>query len=554
MTRWRLATAMLLVLSIGLPLAVPFFDLVQHAAVWQVWQESERLLQLAANTLLLVLGTLALTLPVGVFGAVLQYRTDLPFRGFFRFLTILTLFIPLPLIASAWQATLGTSGLLPLHMWSATPWAQGMFPAIWVHAVAGLPWVIWLAGQGLCWVERELEEDALLVTTPWGVFWHVTLPRCRASLFAAGLWIALQTATEITVTDMMGVRTFAEEVYRQFVQPDIALSSGGSRDVLARAMAVSVPGIALTWLLVVWAARRWERNLPPMETASAPLCLFQLGRMRWPIALGLLVVAGFLAGVPVASLVWKAGLAGSPQSWSAATTWKHLGIVAQVHWPLIAQSLFVAGAAGVGIAGLALVTCWLATESRRFLISLLLLLGAAWAMPGPVVGIGLKESINVLVEAEAWVGAHLGWRHFQPLAVSLYYGPSALPLAWAFLLRFFPYAVALLWPVVRLLPAELRDAARVDGARPWQELAYVVLPLTLPACVRAALAVAMLSLGELSAGKLVETPGSPTLAHVIFEQMHYGVTNNLAALCLILLLMAGIGGALVALLAFRARR
>ena len=61
------------------------------------------------------------------------------------------------------------------------------------------------------------------------------------------------------------------------------------------------------------------------------------------------------------------------------------------------------------------------------------------------------------------------------------------------------------------------------------------------------LAVAVLSLGELSAGKLVETPGSETFAHWVFDRMHYGVTNRLAAMCLVLLLLVGLGGGLVAL-------
>ena len=57
---------------------------------------------------------------------------------------------------------------------------------------------------------------------------------------------------------------------------------------------------------------------------------------------------------------------------------------------------------------------------------------------------------------------------------------------------------------------------------------------------------AVLSLGELSAGKLVETPGSQTFAHKVFEQMHYGVTSELAALCLVLLAVVAAGGAVVA--------
>jgi ABC-type Fe3+ transport system permease subunit len=100
-----------------------------------------------------------------------------------------------------------------------------------------------------------------------------------------------------------------------------------------------------------------------------------------------------------------------------------------------------------------------------------------------------------------------------------------------------------LWPVVRLLPRELREAARVDGAGPVRELRHVVAPLTLPALLRGMLVVAVLALGELSAGKLVETPGSQTFAHEVFTQMHYGVTNDLAAFCLILLGTVTAGGA-----------
>jgi ABC-type spermidine/putrescine transport system permease subunit II len=59
---------------------------------------------------------------------------------------------------------------------------------------------------------------------------------------------------------------------------------------------------------------------------------------------------------------------------------------------------------------------------------------------------------------------------------------------------------------------------------------------------RSALAVAVLSLGELSAGKMVATPGMPGYATEIFTQMHYGVTNELAARCVMLLIVVTLGG------------
>ena len=127
-----------------------------------------------------------------------------------------------------------------------------------------------LVGQGLCWVERELEEDAVMVAPPWQVLWQITLPRCRAAIFAAGMWVALSAASEITVTDVMQVRTFAEEVYSQSV--------GGDRAALAHAVAVSLPAVLLTWMLLMAAMRRWERTLPPLDALWAPPRLFRLRR------------------------------------------------------------------------------------------------------------------------------------------------------------------------------------------------------------------------------------------------------------------------------------
>jgi ABC-type Fe3+ transport system permease subunit len=201
---------------------------------------------------------------------------------------------------------------------------------------------------------------------------------------------------------------------------------------------------------------------------------------------------------------------------------------------LIFDSLLLAALAGLLTSGLALITCWAARESPWFRRTVLILMALAWAMPGPVVGIGLKRTIGFLVDQTD-----------SPfLARLLWYGPSLAPLLWVDLIRFFPFAVALLWPVVRLVPRELVEGARIDGATPVGEFLHVAWPLTALATVRAGLAVGILSLGELSAGKLVWTPGKPTFAQELFSQMHYGVTPNLAARCLLLLVVVA-GGAVV---------
>jgi iron(III) transport system permease protein len=95
------------------------------------------------------------------------------------------------------------------------------------------------------------------------------------------------------------------------------------------------------------------------------------------------------------------------------------------------------------------------------------------------------------------------------------------------------------------MPRELIESARLDGARSAQEFGHVIFPLGWRPCLLAALAVTVLSLGEISASKLVETPGWDTLVHVIFDRMHYGVGNDLAALCLLLLMVVLFGATMV---------
>jgi iron(III) transport system permease protein len=537
LTFWRLAVAAGLLFLVGGPLAAPFLELLQPEA-WQAWSEVGRLLRLAANTLALVAGAVALALPLGTAAAILFHRTNLPLQTVWRLLTVFLLFVPLPVLASAWQAALGSGGWLPLPVWGGTtpgdpdvaptglawkPWAHGLGAAIFVHAVAGFPWVVWIVGQGLGWVERELEEDALTVAGVGTVVLRVTLPRCRATLGAAALWIALQAATEITVTDVMQVSTLAEEVYTQMVAGD----TGG----LARSVALALPGAVLGWVILAVVVVRLEKTLPALESWSSAPLVWELGKCRWMwftvVALGMIV----LAGIPVGGLVWKAGLAGNPPGWSAATMLTHLQHVGRLRGLMVGESLGLAVATGIVCAGLGLLAAWLG-GSRWFSSLLLLLMAGVWAFPAPVLGLGLKKTIEWLIAA---TGSGL-------LATALYYGPSYLPVFWAHLVRFLPFALVLVWPLVRLIPRDLREAADVDGLRPGQQFRALILPLAFPAVIQAALAVAILSLGEVAAGKLVETPGSQTMAHEIFNIMHYGVPNDLAALCLVLLGLVALGG------------
>lgn len=546
--RFPLISALWLLL-LGPPFAALAAELIRFPTAWSAWSETSRLLVLIRNTTLLIAGTLALSLPVGVVAAWMIFRTDLPARALLRRLIVLILFIPLPLQVSAWQASLGRGGWFTLRIWETAepsqtvglipwkPWAQGLPAAIWVHALAALPWIIWLSGQGFCWIEPQLEEDALTNAGAWRTATRVTLRRALPAIGLAALWVGIQTAGEITVTDMMQVRTFAEEVYNEFARPDVG-GDAGAHDALARAIALSIPLTLLATLLIAWQLPRWQRTSPPLALAPDRLRVFRLGGWRWPVLFMMSGLIMLLLGIPVSSLIWRTGQVPPGDSWSIQTAVGQMARAFEVQSLRLLESLAWAAAAGFVSATLALFGCWIARDRIGILAGMAFLLILVWTTSGPVMGLGLKEAINQLMDFEEQL---LG-RRFDFARSLLYDGPSPVPVIWATAIRFLPYAAALMWPVVRLIPRELFETARTDGASACQELRHVVWPLAWPAYMRALLAVTALSLGELSASKLVETPAGQTFAHEIFTQMHYGVTNHLAAMCLWLLILVAVVG------------
>jgi iron(III) transport system permease protein len=137
---------------------------------------------------------------------------------------------------------------------------------------------------------------------------------------------------------------------------------------------------------------------------------------------------------------------------------------------------------------------------------------------------------------------------FYPLSVALYHGPSPLPVLWAHQVRFLPCAVVALWPVVRLVPRDLRDNLRIDGGTSLQEVTQLYLPLLWRAWLAVGVVVAALSLGEIGAVAMrVETPGWDTFAHELFRRMHYGLAQDVTALCLLMIVMLAAGATLAAL-------
>jgi iron(III) transport system permease protein len=239
----------------------------------------------------------------------------------------------------------------------------------------------------------------------------------------------------------------------------------------------------------------------------------------WLPLVGLLLV---LIGLPLMSLVYQAGsqvisIEGVRQrSWSAA---KAIRLVVQSPARFgeeFAWSFALGQLSSLSVLAAAIGLAWWARSSRviRFAAWVIMLVGLA--IPGPLLALTLGGLLNQV---------NLPW------LTSLY--DRSLLLPWMTLsLRIFPWAYLLMEAIVWRIPQRNLDLATTMGANRADMLRHVLWPHVGPSVGWLWLVLLALSLGDLSASILAVPPGITTVAIRVFNLAHYGVADQLAALCL----------------------
>ncbi|MBA4105393.1 MAG: hypothetical protein C0485_06510 [Pirellula sp.] len=484
---------------------------------------SSRLQSLLANTATLALGTLAIALPLGVLFGVAIAKIEFPGRRLLALLLAALLFVPLYVQAAAWNGALGTGGWLTQWLAGETyakPWLAGWRGAIWIHAMGAVPWIALLGAASLRTVERRLEEESLLDAAPLAVLVRVSLRRGAGGFWAGALWVAIVCATEIAVTDLFQIRTFAEEIYTEAtLGPLGALPGGLLRTDLALGVTIIAVIVGLALLLTL-----------PWLPSAATISVDQVWKWRpshvergWIVA-GVWGLAGLLLMPPLASLVWKAGIdvtqrnGAFERSWSLtkATTmvvhspWEHRR---EWGWSLLIGLMAMGATTLLGIL--------LAWQSRRprWGRALAAAVAIAIAVPAPLWGVWAIDLLNHPADSI--------WSPLTFLYDRTLLAPAALQS-----IRALPIVGLWLWSQLASVPRDLLEAARSEGAGPLTQLWRVALPLRWTGVAAAAGVALVLAMGELSASLLVLPPGVTTISVRIFQLLHYGVDDRVAALAL----------------------
>jgi iron(III) transport system permease protein len=482
----------------------------------EIWQATARSLEVS--------GTVALI--SGAWGCLMAWlvaRTDLPGAQRLRGLLSVPYAIPPYLLAMAW-VVLGNPKVGLLRDWMPAQGSYGFWGITLVESCVAFAFPYLELCAGFSRMDPVLEEAARMSGAgPWRVFRDVSFPLLRPSLINGMLLAFLYALSAFGVPALLGLPV------RQFTLTTLIFSKlrlgGGPGITSALKISLLLLGIAASGL---WISGRVSRSAGEQSRAlaggkSSRASVVGLGGLKWPAAFlgwGFFFTAVLLPwfALGVSALAPVAGRY-DPAGW----TTRHLKYVATLpdFREALLNSLLLAGvtASIVAVGGFGL--GFLAVRKRKgWAAAIVQVLGIPFATPGTVLAMG--------VLFVAVLSARLGLPINEPL----------LMMGVAYGVKYAAVGARGLVTAFEQVDPVMEEAARVSGARTWQLLWTIWVPLLRANLVAAWWLAALPMATELTMSVLLTGPGSATLGTVLFELQEYADQPSAAALAWMLLTLA----------------
>jgi iron(III) transport system permease protein len=492
--RVRLAPLPLTAGALVAALALIPFGYVVGATYQMGWEQFHELLfrprvyELLTNTTMLVVGTLLVTVALGVSAALAVVRTDLPFPLFWHALLCAPLAIPAFVNSYGWI--------------SLTHAVQSYGGAVLVVSLSYYPLVYLPVVAMLSTLDAATEEVAWsLGHSRTRTLFTVVLPRITPAVLGGGLLVALHVMAEFGALQLLAFQTFTTAIYGQY--RSAFASEGGT--VLAGVLVLGCVLLLSLELLI-----RGRRRLARVgRGAGRPAEPFRLGWRRIPVITALVALVTMTLGVPTYALVrWL--IVGSSTEF----------VTGDVSQAFVSTLSLAVGAAAVTTL-LALAPAWLAVRQRGpVAIFLERCTYTANALPGIVVALAL-----------VWVSIRWTPDLYQTLPVLLA----------AYAILFLPRAVVSVRSSLEHAPVLFEQVSQSLGQSSWSTFRRITAPLVAPGLGAGAALVFLAVSTELTATLILAPTGTSTLATEFWSNsasVRYGAAAPYALLLILVSLPA----------------
>lgn len=479
----------------------------------------------ALNTALLVVGTVSLSLLMGIPSAWLLANYSIPGDRLLQWALVLPLAMPGYIVGYIYTDWFDFAGPIQLLLRDVTGWtsaAQYWFPdlrtlpgACFVLALVLYPYIYLLARAAFMEQSLTLTQSArLLGCTPTQSFFRVSLPLARPAIAVGASLVAMEALGDFGTVSYFAVSTLTTAVYDTWL---------GYSNLNA---AAKISAIMLVVIFVLISSERYSRrkqklfsqNVAPDTIAKSPLRgKYKMLATVW--CWGLFTIA-FIA--PLGQLLiyaWDYHSSSSVEDFAQYSM----------------NSLYVSAIAAVVALIVALLVNFYKRLSGRAASNVPIRIASmGYAVPGTVLAIGVlifltsaDHIINDIAKAMDWgrPGLILSGTMFAMLT--------------AFVVRFSAVAIGSVESSLAKVSPSLDMAARTMGCNVRSMIQRVQLPLIRRGCLIAMLLVFIESMKELNAALLLRPFNFETLATYVFN---YASDEHLeyAALPAVLLVLVGL--------------
>jgi iron(III) transport system permease protein len=471
------------------------------------------------NSVVFASGSAVLTLMMGGLVAWAVERTDMPGRGLFHSLALLTFAIPGLLTTMAWTLTLSPNIgwvnilLRDLFGLSSAPFnIYTMGGMIWALSSHYFPLAYLLLGPAFRTLDMRMEEAALTAGAHQGqILTRITLPLMRPAILSTVLLLFIRGIESFEVPRVLGIPARIE-----VFTSDIAAAIRRAPPEFGVASALSLTLLTIC-IVAVLLYRRSVRNAEAFATITGKGYTptpFRLGRLRWPAAIAIGLLFAFALGLPLFTLVWQSLFAKVAQpflSGSEAVTAANYTFV--LSYPIFAEavrtSVTLGAMAATIIVGLTFVMAWIAQRSSaRTGWMLDLLAFVPIAVPSVIIGASVLFAYLMLpipVYNTIWI------------------------LLIAYLTAYLPYGIRFASGGIAQLHKELEEAGKMAGAGHGQIFWRILLPLLAPVAISAWLYIFVLAVRELGASLMLVGPHTHVLGTITLTMWEEG--GSYGAVC-----------------------
>ena len=257
------------------------------------------------NTLLLSVGTCAVSILFGGAVAFLVTRTNLAWRRYISSIFIFPYIMPQWTLAVVWQnlfqsnAVTGTSnGLLAslfgVHMplW----WCKGLFPSTMVLGLHYAPFAYILIGGIFRNMDANLEEAATILDTPkWKILSRITLPMIKPAILSTVLLVFGSVMGSYPVPHYLGLDTLSTQY--------IAMNANRAGEASILAIIMMLFGVAI--MLLNQLSLKSRKSYTTVTGKSGQISKLNLGAGKYFLALILVVLTFFTSIFPIVSFAFE---------------------------------------------------------------------------------------------------------------------------------------------------------------------------------------------------------------------------------------------------------